>query len=63
MSGVEATLHSTGMRVRRMTHEELFLEIKRALNPLSQDTVPLMLPKNSSFRQCPQPGGQRQRGG
>ena len=45
MSGVEATLHSTGMRVRRMTHQELFLEIKRALNPLSQDTVPLMPPE------------------
>jgi len=45
MLGVEATLHSSGMLVRRMIHQELFLEIKRALNPLSQDTVPLMPPE------------------
>ena len=40
MSGVEATLHSTGVRVRRMTHQEMFLEIKRALNPVVEDTPP-----------------------
>lgn len=37
MAGVEATLDSTGLGVRRLTHQELFLEIKRALNPLFED--------------------------
>ncbi len=45
MSGVEASLHSTGMLVRRLTHQEIFLEIKRALNPLQEDTVPLRPPE------------------
>jgi len=40
MSGIEATLHSTGMSVRRMNHQALFLEIKRALNPLVEDSSP-----------------------
>jgi type IV secretory pathway VirB4 component len=39
MAGVEATLNATGMSARRMTHQELFLEIKRALNPLLQDIL------------------------
>ena len=34
MSGVEATLQATGMKIERMTHDDLFLEVKRALNPL-----------------------------
>jgi len=45
MSGVEASLHSTGIGARRMTHQEIFLELKRALNPLHQDTIPLMPPE------------------
>ena len=39
MAGVEATLNTTGIGVRRLTYQELFLEIKRALNPLLQDTL------------------------
>ena len=39
MAGVEATLNTTGVGVRRLTHQELFLEIKQALNPLIQDTL------------------------
>lgn len=39
MAGVEATLNTTGIGARRLTHQELFLEIKRALNPLIQDTL------------------------
>ena len=45
MSGVEATLHSTGMRLRRMTHQEMFLEIKRALNPVVEDTLSFRPPE------------------
>jgi hypothetical protein len=40
LAGVEATLGSTGMSIRRMTHQDLFLEIKRALHPLGNDTLP-----------------------
>jgi hypothetical protein len=40
LSGVEATLGSTGMSIRRMSHQDLFLEIKRALHPLGDDTLP-----------------------
>jgi len=40
MSGVEATLQSTGMRIARMSGNELFFEVKRALNPLGNDSVP-----------------------
>jgi len=39
LAGVEATLQATGMSIRRMTHQALFLEIKRALNPLGNDTT------------------------
>src|SRR5712671_540054 len=39
LAGVEATLQATGMSIRRMTHQDLFLEIKRALNPLGNDTT------------------------
>ncbi len=40
LSGVEATLGATGMSLRRMAHQDLFLEIKRALHPLGNDTLP-----------------------
>ena len=40
LAGVEATLGSTGMIMRRMTHQDIFLEIKRALHPLGNDTLP-----------------------
>jgi type IV secretory pathway VirB4 component len=41
MAGVEQTLVATGMSVRRMTDEEMFLEAKRALNPAFRDRSPL----------------------
>ena len=48
LSGVEATLEATGMRARRLRHDELFLEIKRALNPLAEeDRVPYRAPEES----------------
>ena len=40
LAGVEATLGSTGMSMRRMSHGDIFLEIKRALQPLGNDTLP-----------------------
>lgn len=40
LAGVEATLQSTGMTIRRMTHGDIFLEIKRALHPLGNDIRP-----------------------
>jgi hypothetical protein len=33
MAGAQATLEATGMQSRRMTDQEMFLEVKRALNP------------------------------
>ena len=40
LAGVEATLQATGMSIRRMTHQDLFIEIKRSLHPLGNDTLP-----------------------
>ncbi len=40
LAGVEATLGATGMSIRRMAHNDIFLEIKRALHPLGNDTLP-----------------------
>ncbi|HLY61331.1 MAG TPA: hypothetical protein VKV95_11325 [Terriglobia bacterium] len=47
MAGVEATLQATGMAIRRMTHDAIFLEVKRALNPLGEDTVRYRPPAQS----------------
>src|SRR5215469_10192597 len=47
MSGVEATLEATGMKFERMTDHDLFLEVKRALNPLTKDVLPYRPPENS----------------
>jgi hypothetical protein len=48
MSGVEATLQATGMKIERLTHHDLFLEVKRALNPLAND-VRLYRPPEESL--------------
>jgi len=40
MAGAQATLEATGMQSRRMTDQEMFLEIKRALNPTTIDSRP-----------------------
>src|SRR5215469_12873918 len=40
MAGAQATLEATGMQPRRLTDQEMFLEVKRALNPLTSDTRP-----------------------
>jgi len=50
LAGVEATLEATGMNMRRMSHRDIFLEIKRALDPLGTDTLPYRLP-NESLRE------------
>lgn len=39
LAGVEATLQATGMTTRRMTHHDIFLEVKRALHPLGDDAL------------------------
>ena len=44
LAGVEQTLVATGMGVRRMTDDEMFLEAKRALNPVLDDRSPLRRP-------------------
>ena len=40
MAGVEQTLAATGMRIRRMTDDEMFVEAKRSLNPVFEDRGP-----------------------
>jgi len=40
MAGVEQTLAATGMRIRRMSDDEMFLEAKRSLNPVFEDRSP-----------------------
>src|ERR1022692_3481188 len=47
LSGVEQTLRATGMGVRRLTDAEIFLEVKRSLNPLVFDRIPLGRPESS----------------
>jgi hypothetical protein len=47
MAGVEATLLATGMAIKRMSHDDIFLEVKRALNPLAGDTVRYRPPERS----------------
>ena len=47
MSGVETTLQATGMKIERMAHDDLFLEVKRALNPLVSDVLPYRSPQTS----------------
>jgi hypothetical protein len=37
MAGIEATLEATGQQARRMTDQQMFLEVKRALQPLGDD--------------------------
>ena len=49
LAGVEATLGATGMGARRLTHNEMFLEVKRALNPLARDTYPYREPALALF--------------
>src|SRR5260370_10202339 len=49
LAGVEATLQATGMSIRRMTHQDLFLEIKRALHPLGNDTLHFQSADESLF--------------
>ncbi len=41
LMGIEASLKVSGLGPERMTHQEHFLEIKRALNPLLPDDLPL----------------------
>ena len=48
LSGVEQTLRATGMGVRRLTDAEIFLEVKRSLNPLMLDRIPLRRPESCS---------------
>jgi type IV secretory pathway VirB4 component len=47
MSGVEASLQATGMKIDRMSHQDFFLEVKRALNPLVNDVRPYRPPEDS----------------
>jgi len=47
MAGVEATLQATSMVIRRMTHDTIFREVKRALYPLGDDAVPYRSPETS----------------
>jgi type IV secretory pathway VirB4 component len=51
MSGVEATLQSTGMKFSRMSGDDLFFEIKRALHPLGNDRAPYRRPETSTVYQ------------
>ncbi len=43
ITGIEATLSATGMAARRMTDQEMFVEIKRSLHPLGNDMRPYKL--------------------
>ncbi|HYM06076.1 MAG TPA: hypothetical protein VEU11_05905 [Terriglobales bacterium] len=40
LAGIEATLAATGLEARRMSDQEMFLEVKRALQPLGNDRHP-----------------------
>ena len=51
LAGVEATLGATGMGMRRMSHHDMFLEIKRALHPLGNDTLPFRSMEESLWQE------------
>jgi len=40
LSGIESAMRGGGLGPERMTHQEMFLEIKRAMNPLHPDLTP-----------------------
>ena len=44
---------ATGMSIRRMSDDELFLEVKRALNPIAQDSFPIAVTNNLSATRVP----------
>lgn len=44
LAGVEQTLIATGMNVHRMSDDEMFLEAKRAMNPVVLDESPFRRP-------------------
>ena len=44
---VEASLQATGMKIERLSQNDIFLEVKRALNPLLKDTRPFLPPRLS----------------
>ena len=44
LSGVEQTLAATGIELQRMSHDEMFGELKRAMNPLLEDRGRLRRP-------------------
>jgi hypothetical protein len=45
LKGIEQTLIATGMTVQRLTDEEMFLELKRAMNPLFRDDIAFRRPE------------------
>lgn len=51
LAGVEATLCASGVGARRMSHNGIFLEVKRALNPLAEDTHSYRGPARALFPQ------------
>ncbi len=51
LAGVEATLQATGMSIRRMSDQDIFVEIKRALQPLGNDTLPYRHPDESLWQE------------
>jgi len=51
LAGVEATLQATGMSIRRMAEQDIFLEIKRALNPLGNDNLPYRSPHDALWQE------------
>src|SRR5882762_2924290 len=55
LSGVEATLQSTGMTVRRMTHNDIFLEVKRALILRERMLCLIAQPNGRSGMRAPDP--------
>jgi type IV secretory pathway VirB4 component len=61
MRGIEHTLIATGMSVRRLGDGELFLEFKRALNPLLEDRVRYKRPWDLSRQPRERAGNNRVR--
>lgn len=45
VNGIESALHGAGLGSRRLTHEEMFVEAKRTLNPLNSDDRPYRRPE------------------
>jgi type IV secretory pathway VirB4 component len=63
MSGVEASLQATGMKIERLTQNDIFLEVKRAQSAAKRHPAVSSSERIAGLRECAKPDGERQHRG